>query len=559
MPKQLKMAFVFLFSLLLVLGIIFRAYNLSWGAPWYFHPDERNIAGSVTQLSYPQQMNPKFFAYGSLPIYSIYFSGVIWNTVSSYFEKAETTLNPIPVTSVAFEKSIHISRIFSILLSIGTLILLFFIAKKLASNAIAYVVVILASLSVGFVQYSHFGTFEMWLTFFLTLLFLTVLRFIQTKSKKDLIVASIVLGILISIKISSLIFIPLVIIPLLYVSYKRFESFQVKKRVIYTFAHSTASTLFVLLGAFLVVLSTSPFTVIDFESFRGNIMYEQAVARGTLPVFYTGGFFDTTPILFHFSKIYPYILNPFITLLFVPLFFLFIVTSVKEKKLFYLLLILFFLFAFLSQAFLFVKWTRYMIPTLPFIYLITTLALYSIIKTLRIRNLLFAILITISLLYSFAFVKTVYISSDSRVEASLWAKNTIFTNSKIVSEVYDLGITPFNPSFSSITLFNFYDLEASPLGASPQDLEYLLESNDYIILPSQRIMRNRLVNPEKFPEGYMFYTKLFDGTLGYEKIYQTPCDFWCKATYMGNPIWNVEETANVFDRPTVFIFKKIRP
>ena len=70
--------------LLTIIGAFLRFYNLNWGAPYYFHPDERNIASSVTQLHFPDQINPHFFAYGSLPIYAIYGTGVIVNSLSNF-------------------------------------------------------------------------------------------------------------------------------------------------------------------------------------------------------------------------------------------------------------------------------------------------------------------------------------------------------------------------------------------------------------------------------------------------------------------------------------------
>ncbi|MBU3978923.1 hypothetical protein KKE68_04460, partial [Patescibacteria group bacterium] len=59
-----------------------------------------------------------------------------------------------------------------------------------------------------------------------------------------------------------------------------------------------------------------------------------------------------------------------------------------------------------------------------------------------------------------------------------------------------------------------------------------------------------------YPNGHDFYSALFAQTNGFQKIYETPCDIFCKITYLNNPVFSFEETANVFDRPTVFIFKK---
>ncbi|MDO8658226.1 MAG: hypothetical protein Q7K55_05785, partial [Candidatus Levybacteria bacterium] len=128
-------------------------------------------------------------------------------------------------------------------------------------------------------------------------------------------------------------------------------------------------------------------------------------------------------------------------------------------------------------------------------------------------------------------------------------------NAKIISEVYDMGIVPFNQYFQNIILFNFYDLDqTSSVGQA--ELNSLLSISDYIILPSQRILKTRLTNKNKFPVGNKFYTKLIDQTLGFKKIYETPCNIFCKIIYLGDPVLAFEQTANVFDRPSVFIFKK---
>src|SRR5438552_10622289 len=107
---------IILLILLILVGVFFHFFNINWGAPFYFHPDERNIASSVSQLKFPRQMNPNFFAYGSLPIYTIYFTGVLANTLS------HTTL---PITDVSLSQAIIISRFFSALFSLALIPLLF--------------------------------------------------------------------------------------------------------------------------------------------------------------------------------------------------------------------------------------------------------------------------------------------------------------------------------------------------------------------------------------------------------------------------------------------------
>src|SRR3989344_6444253 len=66
--------------ILFLFFVFFIFYNLNWGAPFYFHPDERNIASSISQMQFPDTLNPHFFAYGSLPLYTIFFTGLPFAT-----------------------------------------------------------------------------------------------------------------------------------------------------------------------------------------------------------------------------------------------------------------------------------------------------------------------------------------------------------------------------------------------------------------------------------------------------------------------------------------------
>jgi hypothetical protein len=165
-------------------------------------------------------------------------------------------------------------------------------------------------------------------------------------------------------------------------------------------------------------------------------------------------------------------------------------------------------------------------------------------------------ILLVSFLSAFSYLLTVYIHPDTRNQAATFAANHLPQNATILSEVYDLGIVPFNSHFQNITLFNFYDLETGAPDASQAELTGILQKTDYIVVPSQRLYKTRLVQKERFPEGYTFYTSLKEER-GYKKIYETPCDMFCRITYLGDPVQDYEDTASVFDRPVVMIYKKL--
>lgn len=528
---------------LIVAGIIgaaiLRFYNLNWGAPFYFHPDERNIVSSVVQLNFPNQMNPHFFAYGSFPIYLIYFSGIV---LDLFLESQDL-----------FAQAVLISRSYSAALSLLLIPSTYFIGKKMASKEVGFLAAALSIFSVGFVQFAHFGTVEMWLTFFGIWLFYFSLKLIKDLNFKNIFIIGTIFGFLMATKVSSLLLLALPLATILLNLLSRVR----KRKAHLLLPEISLNTLILIFISLIIFAVFSPYVFLDFKSFLSGMQYESSVALGTLPVFYTGEFFNSVPILFQFTKIYPFLINPLLTILFLPSFVYVLVTGIKKMNYSYLLLTAGYLMLFLPQAFLFAKWTRYMVPTLPFIYLIISITLIDLLKRKysNLKYFILSIVIVISLIHTTSYFITAFVKTDTRIEASRWAKENM-KNTDIVSEVYDLGLVAFNPFFNRITMFNFYDLDNAGV-AKIEEAYFLLQKSEYIIIPSNRIMKTRIVDAGQFPIGHEFYTSLFNGELGYTKIYETPCDIFCKITYLNNPIFSFEYTANVFDRPTVIIFKKI--
>lgn len=535
--------------LFILIGIFFRFYGIDWGEPFFFHPDERNIAFGVTNLHFPDQLNPRFFAYGSLPIYVIYFLGLAWNVLESFF-RADSVHD---IFSVSFEKAILVSRFCSAVLSSSLLLLLYFFCLRYYKKIFALVVLFFSVVSVGFVQYSHFGTFEIWLTFFSFVLLYLILCYLDNKKLTYYLYACFALAILVSIKISSIVFLPVVLcfglFPFL-IPFKKSKSFFYVRVFVQRFFY-----LVLVLVSFYFV--TNPFVLLDFSSFFGSIQYEYLVASGKLPVFYTGGFVNSVAVFFQIFRVFPFLVNPIVSVLFF-LFLPIVFWHVYIKKSTVLgLVVVFFLVSFLSQAFLYVKWTRYMVPSLPFLYILFVWSLFWIKhryeKNGRLFRVFFSFVSFLSVLIFLSFFVVVYIQKDTRVAASSWSANNISSSSKIITEPYDLGILPFNSSFSDITILNFYELDTGQLSFS--SARRLIEESDVIILPSQRLLRNRVLHPDEFENSFRFYSDLF-GSYSYRLVYKTPCDLLCTIAYFGDPVFWLEETSAVFDRPTVYILKK---
>ncbi len=537
----------FFLFLIVALGFLLRFYNLNWGAPYYFHPDERNIASAVVNLSYPDNLNPHFFAYGSLPIYLTYATAVVWNRLTGQ------SISPFQAT---FEQAILILRFLSVLFSTLLLILIYKAAKQLDQQSTGIFALFLATVSTGLIQYTHFGTYEMWLTFFYFAFVYTLVLYIKNKRLLFFLISTICLGISIALKVSSL---PLLALPFIVLLYDLIHQATPLSQKIYT---SIAYTVFLFVIPVSIFVVSNPYVLLDTTSFLASMQYESSVATGSLPVFYTQGFIDTTPVVFQLFKVFPFLLNPLLTLLMLPALVFFFVKSIQYKNSFGIYLLAFFIL-FASQAFLFVKWTRYMVPLLPFIYLFIALLVArfpyervpKLIQPFSLavdKYLAFVTISVISALFGISFFVTVYLYPDTRVDASSWMKQNLPPQQHLLSEPYDVGLTAFQELPQTITIFDFYSLDQD--SAKKELLQQQLQMTNYVLLPSQRVLKSRLSQPEQFPAGHSFYTGLFDEKK-YELVYKTNCNLFCRIAYLGGFETYLEETAYVFDRPTVYLFE----
>ncbi len=536
-----------LLLLLIILGSIFHFYNLNWGAPYYFHPDERNIASSVSQLRFPENMNPHFFAYGSLPIYTIFLTGILL----SFFSTCQQFLSGC---SVQFADAIIIGRFYSALFSTLLILLIFFVGKLLHSTKVGLLAAIFTTFATGIIQYSHFATFELWTTFFSVILFFFCLKLLQKNKKIILFLLAATTGILLSIKATNALLLPL---PLIAISISTLTSrtgTNIQARLIKLFL----SSLFIVVLTGLIYMLTNPFAFLASRDFRGSMDYESGVALGTIPVFYTGEFYNTYPVLFQISKVLPFLLNPLLTILGILGFFLCCIITIRKKTPQLLLFVLILSILFFPQSFFFVKWTRYMVPTIPFFILSGSIFLswiHTEKATKRFSDSLLKVTIITTCIFGISYFITAFVEPDTRIQAALTAKKYIPKTAPILSETYDMGIVAFNEHFEKISLFNFYDLDAPSSALAHTLLSEQLAHASYLILPSQRLIATRNGNPQQFPNGHLFYRSLTDKPTQFQKIYETPCTIFCQITFIGNQSTRFEGTANSFDRPPVQIYQ----
>ncbi len=227
--------------LLLIAGFL-RFYGLMHDAPYFFDPDERNMASAITQFTLPSNpsgiisciytqffsiasqptppqldtasagsrpkagdpanggtttincnLNPHFFAYGQFPLYTAYASDQLSKIPLYLINQFQPTTHNQQFTT-DFPSAIFWLRFWSAITSSLTVLFIFLLTQKLLEKIhspspitvfhLPIIAALLAAFSPGLIQSAHFGTTESFLTLFFLLSVYFSIRLIDKPLKQ---------------------------------------------------------------------------------------------------------------------------------------------------------------------------------------------------------------------------------------------------------------------------------------------------------------------------------------------------------------------------------------
>lgn len=523
-----KLIFFLCLGITIFLGAFFRFYNLHWDQGYFFHPDERNIANAVSKIKFFSQLNPGFFAYGSLPIYLYRFVGDVLVAIT----KNQDWVLEWPKINL-------IGRGFSAFFSTISLILVFLLSKKLFNKKIAFLATFFTAFCPSLVQTAHFSVTESMLVFWVLLIMIFSFKITEKASFKNYFLLGIICGMAIATKTSALSFLVIPLFAHLFFHLKDIKAYL--------------KGLLTLVITFLTFSLFSPYVFLAKDKFLESMHYEGGIVLGTLKVVYVLQFEKTLPYLFQLKN-FLWQIGPvaFLSVLGIIVLLIFAFKK-KDKRIFVFLS--FPITYFLYVGFWYTKFIRYMIPLLPFLSISLSFVLYQIYLKKKIIG---KTIITLSLLTSFLWTLaffSIYLKEPTRITASKWIYENIKKDSQILTEHWDDGL-PLDlrkgkhPSLYKIDQLTVYEAD------NLDKLNYYAErlsQGDYIILNSRRLYGTLIHLEEKYPLTSKYYRLLFKEKLGYNKVaefsvYPSIFNFEIKDD-------KSEETFQVYDHPKVIIFE----
>lgn len=495
-----------IFGLLILLLGFSRLYGLTWGLPYYFHPDENNIASALGGLHCPSVFNlrtcfePGFYAYGQIFLYLGY--GLNW------------CLNN-PNLSLRF-----LSALCSI---VAGLVFYGLLKRDFKTVSAGFIGLLIYITTVLFIQLAHFGTTES-----LSILLL-VLAFYHRKQPKLL---GFWVGLLAAVKISQAAMTVLVLL-----SYFRYWR---RLRVL----------VLSLLVAGVTFWIFTPHYFLNWPLFLSALNYEIGVGTGHASVFYTEQFRHIQPLWFTIEKVLVPAFGPGLLLLIPPG----IISLLRRRRLYFLWLLM---LVFLQTLITFAKWARFFILLGPILIYVGVAGLIWLTSGFKKRRFLLVVLIMLQLYSAINFFQ-IYFLTDIRIQADKWIRQHLPKKARIITETANVYDLPFAKTDFLVTGLFLYDLDT--IKEKSQEAQKLLSQVDYVIVPSRRVYfnytcyrfnRDQVITErdcnkdQQFPEINRYYRRLFtSGEFRLVKTFQILSD-------EGN-----EETFSVFDHPTVRIYRR---
>lgn len=520
--------------IVVAIGAALRFTNVNWDSYQAFHPDERNIAWAVTRIQWITQLNPKFFAYGGLPIYlyKILTDLTAWVTAD-------------PSWTTEWGKIAVVGRYVSATLSSISLFLIYLVGRRFFSPAVGVLALLFLAFSPWAIREAHFATTETMLVFFLLLLL-----WINSKHEARnhaAVLSGIIWGLALGAKTTSLLF---GIIPLTAIWIQTFDKMVLEhKNVNAGLAKPLLDTARLLLVAAAAFLLVSPYTIIDWTGFRESMQYETGVALGRFSVPYTLQFVSTLPYLYQIQTML-WQAGPVGIIGIVGIILL---TRNNSSSL--LLFLMFPLIYGVWSGSWYAKFARYTIPFLPFATLSAAWLTVTTFQKISKRNFYWIICLFvylfIGLFHSLWGVAnwTIYLRPQTRIEASRWIYDHVPTGSKLLTEHWNDGLAVNNPR----ELLNVYDEDSDTKMAT---LAAQLHTADYLILTTRRIWGTMPRLTTRYPRTSVWYKQLLAGELGYKEV----ASFTSYPTLFGITVSDdaAEESIQVFDHPTVRIFQNTK-
>jgi 4-amino-4-deoxy-L-arabinose transferase-like glycosyltransferase len=252
---------------LIVLTLATRICGITFGLPYLYHVDEARFA-DISLKYLKGDLNPHFFHVPSLFTYLVAGIWKIYYLVGKIFGQFRTTDHFIDSFNRDPAVFMILGRMLSVLLSLGTVLLVYLIGKKMYSPRVGLIAALFLIFSPEHNKISHYLNPDGPMVFFLVLSFFFIWKIYRTGKAKFYVLAGFSAGLAFATKYGGhVLFIPLFLAHL----FRHLEDRKSLKHIL--FSLPLLSSLFFFVLAFFI---GCPFALLDFQTFWKDFSWQSA-------------------------------------------------------------------------------------------------------------------------------------------------------------------------------------------------------------------------------------------------------------------------------------------
>ena len=262
-----------MFVCIIIVSITLRIWGIDYDLPYIYHPDEPVSIAIAQNMFVNGDLNPHFFGYSSLPLYinalayiPYYAFGRLVNVFQTRSDITPLVSLTMGVTKAPLPTSILLQRLISVCFGVGTVVLVFLIAKHITKKtSVGLLASWMMAVSPSIVAHSRLVTPNIYVVFFASATFLASVSIYQKGKTWHYIITGLCAGFTISSKYNG----GMILLPLFLAHFLRYGKRSLVETKLYL------ALLFCGIG-FLV---TSPFVLLDFSQFYEDFVYHAQYYR----------------------------------------------------------------------------------------------------------------------------------------------------------------------------------------------------------------------------------------------------------------------------------------
>jgi 4-amino-4-deoxy-L-arabinose transferase-like glycosyltransferase len=580
---------------LLPLAFLLRVYGLDWDGGLFFHPDERQILMVVERLTLPNHwgelftaaspLNPRFFAYGSFPLYLLR----VLSWIVARWQPAWASMSHFYV----------LGRLLSALFDTLTVLFTYILACKLFDRRVALLTAVFVTFTVLHIQLAHFYTVDGLLAMLIVLAIVAALDVARYGRRRDAVLLGLLFGIALATKVSVL---PLaLVVGVAWMASALGESWswgQLTTQWRMAWDRVKGKAALSLGTAVVCFFVLQPYALIDAYQFVTGVGQEIAMSQGWYDFPYTRQYAGTLPYLYQARQVALFAMGPPLAMLgLVGLLWLSFKAG-RQPTRDWVVVLAWPLLYVLTQGAAYAKFIRYTLPLLPFLGLtgaaVWVVALDAVglrIKAPKAQRAcragliaLLGVVLLCTIFYALAFLH-IYRQPHTWVQASSWLCQELVPGSTVLTEEWDdplpaRGVDGSLECPSRIVTLRI-DMYAPDDQAKLERLLDAIETADYIVLSSQRLYAPISRLAERYPISSRYYQALFAERLGFELV-AAPASYpqLAGVTLLDNPraglllpippllastkpggwvvdLGQADESFTVYDHPQPLVFAKV--